>query len=182
MNTTHHNHTSLREGHLGGFTLVEALIGIAILVMAVLAPLTIAQSGIQGARVAQQQTTATFLAQEAIEQAKYQIAYNLNTSAADWLSGLTQCASADCEVYAPRTSGSGGTLFRTCSAGCTVYLSAAGTLYRSNIDGTPTPYKRAVRVTEVSAGREAKITVTVTWTGSNGPRTYTVEDYAYRWR
>ncbi len=56
--------------HHKGFTLVETLVAITILLLTIVGPLTVAQKGIQQARFASEQTTATFLAQEAIEAAR----------------------------------------------------------------------------------------------------------------
>lgn len=50
-----------------GFTLVETLVAITILLLVIIGPLTVAQKGIQNAYYANEQVTAVFLAQEAIE-------------------------------------------------------------------------------------------------------------------
>jgi len=50
-----------------GFTLVETLVAVSILLIAIVGPMTIAQKGIQNAYFANEQVTAVFLAQEAIE-------------------------------------------------------------------------------------------------------------------
>jgi type II secretory pathway pseudopilin PulG len=50
-----------------GFTLVETLVAITILIMVIVGPMTIAQKGVQNAYFANDQVTAVFLAQEAIE-------------------------------------------------------------------------------------------------------------------
>lgn len=50
-----------------GFTLVETLVAISILLLAIIGPMTIAQRGIQSSYFATEQVTAVFLAQEAIE-------------------------------------------------------------------------------------------------------------------
>lgn len=50
-----------------GFTLVETLVAIAILLVIIVGPMSIAQKGIQNAFFAREQLTAVFLAQEAIE-------------------------------------------------------------------------------------------------------------------
>ncbi len=52
---------------LAGFTLVETLVAISILLIVIIGPMTIAQKGIQNAYFAREQVTAVFLAQEAIE-------------------------------------------------------------------------------------------------------------------
>lgn len=58
MNTSHTQ---------SGFTLVETLVAITVLLLIVIGPMTVAQKGIQNAYFANEQVTATFLAQEAIE-------------------------------------------------------------------------------------------------------------------
>jgi prepilin-type N-terminal cleavage/methylation domain-containing protein len=50
-----------------GYSLVEVLVAIAILLLALVGPMTIASKGLQSARFAKEQTTAVFLAQEGIE-------------------------------------------------------------------------------------------------------------------
>jgi type II secretory pathway pseudopilin PulG len=49
-----------------GYSLVEVLIAVSILMIAIVSPLTIAAKSIQSAQYARQQTTAFFLAQEGI--------------------------------------------------------------------------------------------------------------------
>jgi prepilin-type N-terminal cleavage/methylation domain-containing protein len=50
-----------------GFTLVETLVAITVLLVVIIGPMTIAQKGMQNAYYAGDQTTAVYLAQEAIE-------------------------------------------------------------------------------------------------------------------
>jgi type II secretory pathway pseudopilin PulG len=49
------------------FTLIEALIAIAILMISIAAPLSLAAKGIEAANLAKQQITAYYLAQDAYE-------------------------------------------------------------------------------------------------------------------
>ncbi|OHA84515.1 MAG: hypothetical protein A2408_00755 [Candidatus Yonathbacteria bacterium RIFOXYC1_FULL_52_10] len=168
-----------------GFTLVETLIAIAILVTAVLAPLAIAQSGIQAARYAQQQVTATFLAQSSLELVRYNIAYNLNTSNPNWLAGLDVCQTA-CEIISWQSKlDVGDELFRTCSGAdpCRVYEIQGIYQVADNAASPITPYTRSLKVEETSDEREVKVTTNVSWKLSNGStRTYTLSQYIYRWR
>lgn len=50
-----------------GFTLVETLVAIIVLLLVIIGPMTIAQRGIQNSYYANEQSTAVFLAQEALE-------------------------------------------------------------------------------------------------------------------
>lgn len=52
---------------VGGFTIVETLVAVTILLVVIIGPLTIASQGLSNAMFANEQTTAVFLAQEAIE-------------------------------------------------------------------------------------------------------------------
>ena len=61
-----------------GFTLIETLVGISILLVAVIGPLYIAFQGILLPTMAKNQITATFLAQEGIEFVRFRIATNSN--------------------------------------------------------------------------------------------------------
>src|SRR5581483_6003742 len=85
-----------------GFTLIETLIAVLILATAVAGPLTIASKGLQSALIAKDQTTAYYLAQDAVEYVRY--ARDTNTlRGSDWLdsnagspwTNLTPCESAD---------------------------------------------------------------------------------------
>lgn len=55
-----------------GFTLIEALVAVSILMVAVAAPITIAQKGLSSAVYAKDQMIAAYLAQDAIEYIKNQ--------------------------------------------------------------------------------------------------------------
>jgi type II secretory pathway pseudopilin PulG len=75
--------------HVRGFTLVEALVAISILMIAIASPMTLAQKGLSTATLSKDQMIASFLAQDAIEAVKNirdQIAVSL-PQGNDWLAG-----------------------------------------------------------------------------------------------
>lgn len=86
-----------------GFTLLETLVAVAIMMVAIGSAFGLAPEGLVGARFAKNQTTATYLAQEAIETAR-NIRDNSMFFAADpsdpmnWLSGLSACIGRLCTV------------------------------------------------------------------------------------
>ena len=55
------------SAYIKGFTLVESLVAITILLLVIMGPMTVAQKGIQSSYYASDQITAVFLAQEAME-------------------------------------------------------------------------------------------------------------------
>lgn len=87
----------------GGFTLLEALVATSILMVAVAAPITIAQKGLSSAVYSKNQMIASYLAQDAIEYIKNVRDENfisnigiLPADQKDWLTGLNdECVGAD---------------------------------------------------------------------------------------
>ena len=75
------------------FTLIEALIAIAILMISIAAPLSLANKGIQAASLSKQQITAYYLAQDAYEWIKNKTEYNkvVGTSAEKLVDNLNNC-------------------------------------------------------------------------------------------
>jgi type II secretory pathway pseudopilin PulG len=64
--TPHHfTYTYVKSG--AGFTLVETLVAITVLLVAIVGPMTIAAQGLQASFFAREETTAVYLAQEGIE-------------------------------------------------------------------------------------------------------------------
>ncbi|MFZ2038376.1 MAG: type II secretion system protein [Minisyncoccia bacterium] len=87
-----------------GFTLVEALVAISILMISIAAPMTIAQNGLSTALFAREEMIAQFLAQDALEYVKYVRDNNAFpedeiTPADWWLAGLEDCTGEyGCEI------------------------------------------------------------------------------------
>jgi prepilin-type N-terminal cleavage/methylation domain-containing protein len=85
--------------HTKGYSLIEVLVSIAILLIAMVGPMTIAAQGIKSAAFALEQNTASFLAQEGIEAAfALRNGYALNdyktvgvTDSWSWVDGITGC-------------------------------------------------------------------------------------------
>jgi len=78
-----------------GFTLLEALVAVSILMVAVMAPITIAQKGLSSAIYSKNQMIASYLAQDALEYVKNIRDENARTAGAgaNWLDGLEDCMS-----------------------------------------------------------------------------------------
>ncbi len=75
-----------------GFTLVEALVAISILLIAVVEPLSLTANSVSNANFAKDQITAFYLAQEGIEFIRNKRDSNyLNDANGNWLSGLDTC-------------------------------------------------------------------------------------------
>ncbi len=73
-----------------GFTIIETLVAITVLMIAIAGPLTIAQKGLLASVYARDQMIASFLAQDGMEYARNVRYYNIINSL-DWLRGLSDC-------------------------------------------------------------------------------------------
>tara|TARA_B100000745_G_C20106161_1_gene378533 strand:- start:510 stop:1085 length:576 start_codon:yes stop_codon:yes gene_type:complete len=160
-----------------GYSLIETLVAVSVLLIATVGPLTIAAKGIQVARNAQQQVTATFLAQEGIEAVV--AARNNSILAAfdaeiagtgdlsdswDWVDDprLAPCFAAGCNLDFKGADTTNRV--RSCASGeCAVhYYDGDYVPYGTNNAGVPTPYTRVINLTAVGSG-EVRITSTVSW-------------------
>lgn len=162
--------TRLRVGPLTGFTLIETFVAISILMTAVMAPLTIASQGLNSALTANDQTTASYLAQDAIEYIRW--VRDTNTlSGNPWLTNLQNCISAGgtktCRfdsTLAPDPT----TNIVSCVGLCPnkpLFYSPTSGFYTYDSTQQPTKFTRAVTITNPANGRndEALVTVTVLW-------------------
>lgn len=154
-----------------GFTLVETLVAISILLVVVVGPLTVAQKGVQNAYYANEQMMSIFYAQEAIEavrRVRDNVALDAYTSGggdtSSWIGSVHSSCSGGCTL-AYNASASGNP-FSSCAGGSC-----------SDIAGTP--FRRVVKLGNVSSGG-ASITVEVTWSSSVfGARTTTLQSWIY---
>ena len=167
-----------------GFTLVETLVAVSVLVVAVAAPMTLAAKSLLTAFYAKDQITASYLAQEAIELVRNQRDQNFirilqGDSTAAWLDGIT-------------TTGSSFTIdarngaMDSCGGVCdNLYLNKVDGIYAYST-GSGWQKSRFVRTTTVdmvsgSNDNEAVIAVVVQWNGSFGSRTFTLSEHIYNW-
>lgn len=178
-----------------GFTLVETLVAITILLIVIVGPMTIAQKGMQTAYYAGEQTTAIYLAQEAIEHIQklrdevaltsfqdYKDGTNDNVqSTQSWHLNLdSNCKnnSRGCDINF--ASGS----FRDCGAATcrlNVQTSITDRIYGYGA-GAVSPYTRVIRVGAIDAQGGASVTVQVSWSAtlfSSALKTVTLQTYIY---
>ena len=83
-----------QKKNIKGFTLLEALVAISILMVAVVAPITIAQKGLSSASYSKNQMIASYLAQDAIEYIKNKRDINIINNGilqSNWLNDFEDC-------------------------------------------------------------------------------------------
>lgn len=168
-----------------GFTLIEALVAIAILTMSIAGPMTAASTGLQNSTYARDQIVAFYIAQEGIEMIRSIRDSNAlnNTS---WLTGIaascTNAGGSGCGIDIRNKNfidcaGSGGTA-------CNIYYDSKGLIaggggvrgiYSHVSGGTQqTVYKRSIKIVSINA-QESTIDATVTWISRGVTKTITVQ-------
>lgn len=181
----------------GGFTLIETLVAISILLLVVIGPITVAQRGIKSAYYANEQVTAVFLAQEAVEairELRDTNALGIYDGDAgetwDWYGSLE----GDCTVADVNTANAGcafdpenGSFVRCDEIGfdnCKLYLEPGTNTYVHTASGNQdSGYVRKVRVGPPSNGG-IPVQVEVSWQsrtfgGSNPNQTVVLETWLY---
>lgn len=191
-----------------GFTLIETLFAVLILGLTIVGPLSIAAKGLQLALVSKDQTTAFYLAQDAVEYVHFARDTNCLTASAasactpvQWLVGN---GSASATNLAPCTSTDGTAVCffdslasdssawpTACSGTCPVlYYNPNNKNYTYDVGQTKTIFTRAITIQSLWGGNdcvgthgcEALLTVKVTWADAGGiQHTVSVVENIFNW-
>jgi len=170
------------RGATRGFTLIETLVAISILVTAIVGPMTLASQALSSAYYARDQVTAFHLAQEAVETIRNvrdsNILKNVEGTQTNLLAGIPSTGGA------PFTVETRNNQMSLCGGECPP-LQNNGEFYGY---GNPsqwedTRFTRTVWANGVGEGdEEVRITVEVKWqTGSFQERRVTISVNLYRW-
>ena len=172
-----------------GFTLIETLVAIAIVLLSIVGPLIVADRTLVAAQLSRYQLTASYLAQEGVEYvramrddaylAEYyapasSVAPGSTVSATAWNNFLTstdaysvaQCTAHTCTLDPTQSMGSALTPCGSGTAASCTPLYLANGLYtqQSTVTGAQeTPYTRTVQVLTTGASYDVQVVSTVTW-------------------
>lgn len=160
-----------------GFTLIETLVAITILLVSIGGPLTIAQKGISSAVFARDQITAFYLAQEAIEYIRATRDSNKLADAAGtptgWLAGLSDCVDGVCTIDTKTDE------IAACGIGGCSVLKHDGEFYTYS-GGEDSTFTRSITIETISA-TEADIQVTINWQTASLTRAFTISEHILDW-
>lgn len=165
-----------------GFTIVETLVAITVLMIAVAGPLVVATRGLNSSMASRNQMIASYLAQESMEMVKNTRDNNIAEHSGDpetyWLNGLTD-AGGSCTVSNPcdingvdMLSDSPDVVACNQSAGCIIYYSSATGYTHSSSGTTNTGFTRRFYVENKSANNsksEKTVHVFVNWNEGTVP-------------
>lgn len=165
---------------ISGYSFVEVLVAISILLVAIVGPLTIASNGLQNARFAREQNTALFLAQEGIESIYYlrenaglQRLENESYDTWDWTSNIPSACFSGTPCRVDVTTHT----ISECdpASQCDLYLHDSGTIrYQHSSSGVSTPFRRMLYFEDI--GSDAlRVRSVVEWSTSAFSTTRDVE-------
>jgi len=163
-----------------GFTLIETLVAISVLLLSLAGPLTLAVQSLNSAYYARDQITAFYLAQEAVEYVRAVRDQNY-LSTKPWLTSLDgvggdNCIDAECTVNFPDFT------HATCSGTCgPVLLNKATGLYGDDT-GDASIYTRTLRLETIEGvDNEVIIRVNVSWLSRGLTRQFTITEHMLNW-
>ena len=176
---------------VAGFTLIETLVAISLLMISIVAPMSLAAESLSAAYYARQQITAFYLAQEGIEVVRSVRDANI-LKIAEGQSGVNIFDGIPSTTGLPFTVDSlvdPSSALVLCPSGgsapdynCPV-LQTDGTVYGYHTGWTNTTFTRIVTATLINGNPdELRITVTVTWQqGTLQQRSFAIHEDLYRW-
>lgn len=172
-----------------GFTIMETLVAIFILLISTTGPLAFAQGGLRASFLARDQIVAFYLAQDVIETIK-NVRDNtaLSGGGTGWLSGLKDCvppsSNAEYKKCTMQTYYQGGILTGNCGTGeCdALRYDPVSREYVFDSSKPVSKYKRTIYVSEIVTNREAQIIVEVSWDSNFfSERRIFVQENIYNW-
>ncbi len=166
-----------------GFTLIETLVAISVLLLSLAGPLSIAAAALKSANYARDEVTAYYLAQEGIEyvRAIRDQNYLSGNTGSLWLNGINgvagdSCINTNCTVDIPSFT------HEACGGACLpLKISESGNLYNTTA-GDSSIYTRSLTMTRIDdLDEEAIVTVTMTWSSHNLSRSFQISEHIFNW-
>ncbi len=180
-----------------GFTLIETMVAITILITAVVGPMQIASKALFSSFYARDQITAYYLAQEGIEYVRHvRDSYYLTTTIpSDWPSVgnniFSKCISDQISTFGCRVDVYNQkiinyTSLSDISSNPLNYNSVSG-MYSYEPADKPSKYTRVVTISpDPNTNPDSLlVTSTISWTGSyllGGKKSFTIKEVLYKWQ
>ncbi|MDB5194040.1 MAG: seg [Parcubacteria group bacterium] len=177
MIRTHNNSTK-------GFTIIETLVAVAILIVAVTGAFSAAQTGLSSAIFSKNEVIAFYLAQEGVENIR-NIRDENGLKGQAWLTDIANVPADPCYFGKACITDSITNTISPCSGGastCPVVLEdPVNGFYGYNSSWAATPFTRSIVLTQINAN-EVSILVTVTWSKGIVARNFHVRENILNWQ
>jgi prepilin-type N-terminal cleavage/methylation domain-containing protein len=171
-----------------GFTIIETLVAISILLVATTGPLTFAQSSLRASFLARDQIGAFYLAQDAIETIKNIRDNKGLLGDTPWLANIDACSPSTgvtgvCNIETAASTGVG--IVQCPSNVCSpLYYDSVDRQYvlSSGPNRARSKYTRTIFITEIVPDKEAQIVVEVKWDSNFfSNKRILVQENIYNW-
>ncbi len=174
-----------KKQKLGGFTLVEALIAMSILIVGVISGFVLVIKALYNVTIIQDRLTASFLAQEGVELVRQLRDTNflkrLNGENVLWTDGiLSTCGGEGCLIWADVSNNTVETSVYDPASPPPLYYHSDTGLYNYDSSDSLTSFKRVIQITPVSPN-ELKVEVKMTWESRGMDFSFTLEDHLFNW-
>lgn len=184
MKTNNKNEKVLDKGSMNeGFTIIESLVAIVILIFVIVGATSAIQTGISSYIFSKDQVAAFYLAQEGFEHVRNLRDEN-GLKSQNWLTGLAANSSDPCyfgnACYIDAITGL--PFVRCASVGnCPrIRQNSSNGFYGYNGSWTQTPYTREIQLQQVSA-TEVSVIVKVSWSKGVMSRQFQIRGNIYDW-
>lgn len=164
-----------------GFTLLEVIIAISILLVGVVAALGLITKTVSQISVSSSRLIAAYLTQEGIE-----IVRNIRDTnwleGGAWDEGLTGCSSTGCEIDYTATTVEdppGASAYFAVYADIFLKLDSSGYNYTS---ATDTKYKRKITIVPLVSPDRLEVTVETIWSEKGKNYSHTAQEVLYNWK
>lgn len=173
--------------NMRGFSLIETLVAIVVLIGAIVGPLTLAAQGVKAASLFKNQLIASNLAQEGMELVHAKRDSNI-LQGQGWMDGITDvCGGGGCYIrYTPSDNSFNQITFQPCGGGgCPYFFVTPEGWYvqKTSADSgdVQTIFSRTIRVTSVVGGREVNVETTLEWRERFSTVTFDVIEHLLKW-
>jgi type II secretory pathway pseudopilin PulG len=183
------NKKQLKLSNQKGFTLVETLVGISVLIVAITATFTAAQAGLSSSIESKDQVIAYFLGQEAVEAVRNARDDNALMGQA-WLTGVSQVVADPCFFGKACTYDGQTKVFTACPSGpgsCQNLKqnrdsqSSTFGMYGYDNSWSSTQFRREIQLLSVNAD-EVTLTVTMYWSKGIISKNFVIKESILNWR